>query len=648
MGLSSLVFVLVLSSVFLLEPFNNSTFAQVITNITPDGSLGTNVPAGCNVCTITGGTRPGNGSNLFHSFDQFDVGTTGVANFLNDSSLPTTNILSRVTGGNASNIFGTIQTQGFSNANLYLINPAGIIFGPNASLSVGGATHFTTADYLKLSDGVQFTAMPSAQDALLSIAPVAEFGFLGTKPGGGISVQGSTLSVGEVGKGETLSLVGGNIEISGGTLSAPDGQVTLVSVTSPGTVRPGERGDIQVNSAQLGQIGLSDNALVNVDGEVGGQVVIRSGRLTIDSTVISANTFGLSEGQIANAQPKAGIDIQVTEDMLLENLSSIQANVFGGSSDGGNIVIDVGGNLDLRGGRFDPQLGPFDSFSGIQTFAFGGSGNLGNIEINADEVTIVGDYLGMWSLTLPTSAGNTGNIRLQTNGLEMVGNGDVFVFANTTTLGVGRGGDVDINVIGGNMSLNNGGAGATTSGSGNGGNVTIDANNLDMTNGSNIQSGTFTVGNAGKTSILLSGDLNISSGSLIASNVDVNCMESCGAVGDLKVEARDITIQGIQNAVDPLSSPEFTGIRTRSVAELGGNVEVSGNNLSISDNGVIRTASIGSERAGDITLNLNGSLEMNTKGQLLATADGSGNAGDITVLAKDINLSGESSIRTES
>ena len=147
------------------------------------------------------------GANLFHSFGDFGVPANNIANFLNDSGLPTSNILSRVTGGNPSNIFGTIQTQNFGNANLYLMNPAGIVFGPNASLNVGGATYFTTADYLKLSDGVQFKALPSAPDVLLSVAPVAAFGFLAANPAP-ISVEGSTLSVSD---GQTLWFAGGDI-----------------------------------------------------------------------------------------------------------------------------------------------------------------------------------------------------------------------------------------------------------------------------------------------------------------------------------------------------------------------------------------------------------------------------------------------------
>src|SRR6185503_12390199 len=140
-------------------------------------------------------------------FGNFNVPTNNIANFLNNSGLPTSNILGRITGGNPSTIFGMIQTSGFGNANLFLMNPAGFLFGPNATLNVGGMVAFTTADYLRLADGVRFNVMPGiAADALLTPAPVAAFGFLGSNPAA-IAVQGSTLQVAD---GQNLSLVGGN------------------------------------------------------------------------------------------------------------------------------------------------------------------------------------------------------------------------------------------------------------------------------------------------------------------------------------------------------------------------------------------------------------------------------------------------------
>src|SRR4029077_16613894 len=223
-------------SLFLAIPCSFS-LAQAVTPITSSGlntQIGapTILPGGQTVYDITGGTRPGNGPNLFHSFGDFNVPNHNIANFLNDSGLATSNILGRVTGGNISNIFGTIQTTGFGNANFFLMNPAGFLFGPTATVNVGGMMTFTSADYLKLADGARFNAMPNGSaDALLSTAPVAAFGFLGSNPGA-ITVQGSQLSVSD---GTGISLVGGNIIMQAGTLdngtvqsaqlSAPSGQI---------------------------------------------------------------------------------------------------------------------------------------------------------------------------------------------------------------------------------------------------------------------------------------------------------------------------------------------------------------------------------------------------------------------------------------
>src|SRR5262249_16940121 len=92
------------------------------TQISPPVTL----PNGQTQHNITGGTRPGGGANLFHSFGEFNIPTNNIANFLNNSGLATSNILGRVTAGNPSVIFGTIQTNGpggFGNANLFLMNP---------------------------------------------------------------------------------------------------------------------------------------------------------------------------------------------------------------------------------------------------------------------------------------------------------------------------------------------------------------------------------------------------------------------------------------------------------------------------------------------------------------------------------------------
>ena len=242
MPVSTLTNCFLLGTCFLMVTV--AAYAQVAPGPITSSGLNTqisapiNIPGGKVQYDITGGTRPGNGLNLFHSFGEFGVPTNNIANFLNNSGLATSNILGRVTGGNPSNMFGTIQTTGFGSSNLFLMNPAGFLFGPTATLNAGGMVTFTSADYLKLTDGVRFNAIPNAvADALLTAAPVAAFGFLGSNPGA-ISIQGSQLTVAY---GQGISLVGGDITIGGATLapktvqpallSAPGGQINLVSVT---------------------------------------------------------------------------------------------------------------------------------------------------------------------------------------------------------------------------------------------------------------------------------------------------------------------------------------------------------------------------------------------------------------------------------
>jgi filamentous hemagglutinin family protein len=118
------------------------------------------------------------GSNLFHSFGQFGLSTRERAAFSGPATI--SNVIGRVTGGNPSSIDGKIKST-IAGANLYLLNPSGIVFGPNATVDVKGSFHASTADYLKMSDGAKFQAT-NPDGSTLSAAPPAAFGFLTTGP----------------------------------------------------------------------------------------------------------------------------------------------------------------------------------------------------------------------------------------------------------------------------------------------------------------------------------------------------------------------------------------------------------------------------------------------------------------------------------
>jgi filamentous hemagglutinin family protein len=204
--------------------------AQVPTAIRPDGTLGTAVTQSGSVYDITGGTRPGNGPNLFHSFDRFSVGTNDTARFSGPSGIA--NILSRVTGGQQSSIDGRLQSE-MAGANLYLLNPSGVLFGPNASLDVKGSFHVSTADFLRFADGATFSANLS-EKTTLTVAPPSAFGFLGPNPAA-IAIRGSAL---QVPVGQALSVVGGEVQVAGGSLVAESGR----SLTGGSTVQPTRAG----------------------------------------------------------------------------------------------------------------------------------------------------------------------------------------------------------------------------------------------------------------------------------------------------------------------------------------------------------------------------------------------------------------------
>ena len=348
------------------------TSSGLNTRVSPPSTL----PSGKVQYDITGGTRPGGGANLFHSFGDFNVPNNNIANFLNNSGLATSNILGRVTGGNISNIFGTIQTTGFGNANLFLMNPAGFLFGPNATVNVGGMVSFTSADYLRLADNARFNAVPGPADALLTAAPVAAFGFLGSNPGA-ITVQGSQLTVAD---GTGISLVGGNITIQSGTpeggtaqparLSAPNGKIQLASAASPGefdaaTLQPLPNVN-NTSFTSFGSVSLAPGSNINVSGEQ--TVSIRGGQfvLSVNDAVLSTaespgppETISLSPGSSiisSNAGADAGADVQLIASNVQMDGASIQSLTTGAGA-GGNISITAAldGRTDLQYGRKCPD-----------------------------------------------------------------------------------------------------------------------------------------------------------------------------------------------------------------------------------------------------------------------------------------------------
>ena len=207
-----------------------STQAQSITP-TADGT-GTQVILNGQRYDIHGGSLSGDGANLFHSFQEFGLSPGEIANFLANPQLQ--NILGRVTSGNASIIDGLIQVSGGS-PNLYLMNPAGLVFGPNASLNVPASFTATTANRIGFGNGQWFNATGPNQFSTLTGTP-NQFAFTATQPGSLVNAGNLAVPI-----GHNLMLLGGSI-INTGNLTAPGGNITVAAVPGESLVRVSQAG----------------------------------------------------------------------------------------------------------------------------------------------------------------------------------------------------------------------------------------------------------------------------------------------------------------------------------------------------------------------------------------------------------------------
>jgi filamentous hemagglutinin family protein len=314
--------------------------AQVLS----DGSTNTLVNSLDNLhFTITGGTTVG--TNLFHSFQNFSVPSGGSATFSTIRPEVQT-ILSRVVGGASSNIDGVLNVVG-SSADLFLINPSGIQFGSNASLNLGGSFLATTADRVLFEDGNFFSAIDTSH--LLTIS--APSGFLFNQNPAQIinrsKFQEFGVQVGlRVGPGETLGLLGGDVMMLDGTLSAPgaplniiaDGGVIDIGAVGDGSVvglelKPGGFELDYSGVTQFRNINLS-SAEINATGNSGGQIRLVGRNITIeeDSNVLSLN-FGTALGQ--------QVLLRATESVSLLNSSSITTFSFSSGGVGQIHVIHL-------------------------------------------------------------------------------------------------------------------------------------------------------------------------------------------------------------------------------------------------------------------------------------------------------------------
>ena len=617
--------------------------------ITFDGSLGTGGAFTGNVIPADRGTAAG--ANLFHSFSDFNVGPGQSVHF--ESPQLTQNVLARVSGSSVSQIDGTLGTRTTagmpSSANLFLINPNGIMFGKGARVDVAGSFAATTADYLSFRDEGgselgRFYASGDGNVAMLTPSPSA-FGFLDSTSNGTIGLQLDNLSeLNEFSRGN-LALVGRNLDLRDSYLSHENGGLVLQALQQ-GEVGIGESLSSDASSLQSSAISLTN---VFIETLVGRKIRIES-----------QGDLNLKDGMLDSITRNEGIEnhgqviLQGTGDVTVDRFAATIINR--GTGNGGEVSVNAGGDLKItNSGQLRTGYAAGGSGPGI-SIATGGSlhidrfgtissdsrtsGSGGSITLDIAGSTLIEDF----GLILSSAAGNAtgGKITLNTADLFVRGPSEIMppdqmpamgrtIGIESITEGTGFGGAIEVNVVGDTRLHNSGGIYTSTDDIGTSGSIYLKSANLEIMGIRNFMPGeddmrpkgffitgisnkrarnNFT-GSLGSIDVEVAGNISLLQGGLIdASNFSIN---SAAVSGDVTVTADNIF-------ADRRDSEYFTGIGSGAIAD---------ESLDINDGG----------RGGAVTVHAR-SIELRNGAQISASSRSGGDAGLVEVYTNRLVATG--------
>jgi len=451
-----------------------ATALPATAQIAGDGTLGTQVNkatiAPCiGMCTITGGVEQG--TNLFHSFQEFSIPTGGQAWFNNSPQIQ--NILTRVTGNSISNLDGLIKTNG--TANFFFLNPNGIVFGSNAQLQIGGSFFASTASSFKFADGSEFGAIAAQTPPLLAVH---------VTPGlqtGSLASGATIINRGSLTTGQDLTLDSSQLDLQGRLIAGRDltlnaqntVKVRESTATTPFVAQSGR--DLTIQGNQGIDI-LAMNPPQSVSGER--EVAFQSGRnlSLISNGLISGDAHFNTNGefQIRSLSGQLGkftslydpiisssrnVDIAAAytgASLLIESQGSVrvQGEITIANPDvrsafvGSDAILQTEAGLIIRSGQPNLVYGGLQNPSPAYTSATVPQGItlLGNVDtagaviLNAGtgNVEIQGLTTNGGKIEI-TSAGaiTTNNQSLDTRNFEQTG-GDIFLTARVGSISTGE------------------------------------------------------------------------------------------------------------------------------------------------------------------------------------------------------------------
>ncbi|MEM1308043.1 MAG: filamentous hemagglutinin N-terminal domain-containing protein [Cyanobacteria bacterium P01_H01_bin.153] len=619
---------------------------NALAQIVPDNTLPSPsiTDPGCTVCNIDGGTQQGN--NLFHSFSEFSVPTGGAAIFNNLETIET--IFSRVTGNSVSDIDGLLRTNG--TASLFLLNPNGIILGPNARLDIGGSFAASTADSLIFANGEEFSAVDPAAPPLLTvnITPGLQYGTRAS------ANQATLTSRGNLVTGQDLTLMAAQIDVQG-------------QLEAGGNLRLTATGQVRLRDSSSQPLIIAANDELQIRGDQ-----------TIDIFALNHPESGLFSGG----------------DLILQSENAVLGDARYGSGGSFRIATSNGdlGNLTSPRDPIIRALGDvtFDTYLGSSLHILaGGSVDVGTITITQPETGVVAEGFLQDTFQLSNgtvvaidgSAQPTLDIRagvspeaIATIGVTGVDPGaDIFLNGPTLSPTASRAditvGDVVIPAPDGLVVLTNqyqpntslAGGDITITGAGflgsgidlqgidqPGGNVIVDARN-SLAIESVIES-SATLADAGDITLLAEGDIALAAGSRIAANGLSGgniLLQSGGTLAAADNSLIDSSSSGITPSASQGSitlvadSVELFGEQTAAIAlttggRAGSPVVIRANDTVTLDGSSIFTfsddAATGS--SGGVTITTQ-TLNLLRGGMVSSFTTGAGNAGNITVTATD-------------
>ncbi|HEY9834975.1 MAG TPA: CHAT domain-containing protein [Stenomitos sp.] len=651
-----------------------------------DGT-GTLVTPNGNQFNISGGSRSRDGANLFHSFQQFGLNDGQSANFLSNPSIH--NILGRVVGGNPSIINGLIQVTG-GNSNLFLMNPAGIVFGRNASLNVPADFTATTATGISFGENNWFNAF-GKNDYQNLIGSPSQFAF-------GYSQPASLINAGNlaVPLGQNLTLLSGCV-INTGQLSAPSGTITIAAVLSESLVRISQPGHLlsleihspRTNAGQPLPISILDLPTL-LTGSVGGietglrvsrtdtiQVVNSGQTIPAEAgTAIVSGTLDVSSPQTppypSVVPPGVGGTVNIWGDKV--GLMGAQINASGTNGGGlvriggdyqgrgavpnasrtfvsNDSVIDASAVLNGNGGRVILWADGVTGFKG-NIIARGGlySGSGGFVEVSGKQ-----DLIFRGNVDLSAADGQFGTLLLDPTNITIVSGGGAPDDGQLTDSQIlqGDGGAASFTISENALEGLSGDANVILQATNN---ITVEAladNFLTFAPGTgsitfqadadNSGVGSFSM-NSTDTILAPGRNVTISGANLTVGGIDTSSFDNGGAIalsatgnittGSLSSSSFDSGRGGniILNSTQGSITTTAGDLSTASFSGNGGAIALSAKG-NITTSNLYSFASSGLGNGGNITLNSTGGAIDTTAGSLNSAVGGTGQAGAITLTA---------------